>query len=158
MNESREQHRPAARRGRGAVDYGMLRQLVGYELRRAQARVFADFMGTMADDGVTPGQFGVLVLIATNPGSSQSAIAEALGIERSTMVAVIDGLQARGLVVRETAAGDRRSYALRLTRQGAALLARLEPMVRAHERRIAAALSEEEKQALIGLLRRIGTR
>jgi DNA-binding MarR family transcriptional regulator len=134
----------------------MLTELVGYHLRRAQAAVFDDFMRTMARDQATPGQFGVLMLIGSNPGSTQSAIAKALGVERSTMVAVIDRLQERGLVSREVSESDRRSNALRLTAEGAALTARLKKRVRDHERRIAAGLGEEEKQTLIDLLRRIG--
>ena len=162
MNDNRREDGEAARgrRGGAGVDYGMLTELVGYHLRRAQATVFDDFMRTMAEDGngdgVTPGQFGVLVLIGSNPGASQSTIAKAIGVERSTMVAVIDRLQERGLVSREVSEVDRRSYALKLTGDGAALTTRLGKRVRDHERRIASALSGEEKETLIRLLRRIG--
>jgi DNA-binding MarR family transcriptional regulator len=156
--EDRQRGRPAAggRRGAAAVDYGLLTELVGYHLRRAQAKVFEDFMRTMVKDGVTPGQFGVLTLIGSNPGASQSTIAKAIGVERSTMVAVIDTLQERGLVDRRVSETDKRSYALRLTEDGAALTTRLRKRVRTHERRIASALSGEEKATLIELLRRIG--
>ena len=166
MSDNRREDGEAARgrRGGAGVDYGMLTELVGYHLRRAQATVFDDFMRTMAKDGngdgngdgVTPGQFGVLVLIGSNPGASQSTIAKAIGVERSTMVAVIDRLQERGLVSREVSEVDRRSYALKLTADGAALTTRLGKRVRDHERRIASALSGEEKEMLIRLLRRIG--
>ena len=162
MSDNRREDGEAARdrRGGAGVDYGMLTELVGYHLRRAQATVIDDFMRTMArdgnGDGVTPGQFGVLVLIGSNPGASQSTIAKAIGVERSTMVAVIDRLQERGLVSREVSEVDRRSYALKLTADGAALTTRLGKRVRDHERRIASALSGEEKEMLIRLLRRIG--
>ena len=168
MSDNRREDGEAARdrRGGAGVDDGMLTELVGYHLRRAQATVFDDFMRTMArdgardgdgnGDGVTPGQFGVLVLIGSNPGASQSTIAKAIGVERSTMVAVIDRLQERGLVSREVSEVDRRSYALKLTGDGAALTTRLGKRVRDHERRIASALSGEEKEMLIRLLRRIG--
>ncbi len=135
---------------------GILDKLLGYHLRRAQAAVFADFMRTMADDGITPGQFGVLVLIDGNPGLNQSALARTLGIERSTMVAVIDGLEARKLVARRGSTADRRAKVLALTRQGKALLAKVTPKVGAHEQRIAADLDAEESAALIALLKRIG--
>jgi len=134
----------------------MLDELLGYHLRRAQAAVFADFMRTMAEDGITPGQFGVLVLIDRNPGLNQSALARALGIERSTMVAVIDGLEGRKLVARQDSTSDRRAKVLSLTRQGKALLAKVTPKVRNHEQRIAADLDAEEGSALIALLKRIG--
>lgn len=145
--------RPQRRRQR--IDYGLLPELVGYQLRRAQARVFADFMDVVRGQGVTPGLFGVLVIIDANPGLSQSALAQAIGIERSTMVAIIDRLQAEGWVQRNVAAHDRRSYALELTAEGTAMLALLIPKVRRHEQRIAQALSPEDVATLIGILARI---
>ncbi len=138
-----------------AVDYDILPELVGSHLRRAQSVVFDDFLRTMAAQRIAPGQFGVLVLIAANPGLSQSALARAVGVERSTMVEVIDRLQARGLVERRPSAADRRSYALGLSAAGRRLLARLKPMVRRHERRATLRLDEAEKATLIGLLRRL---
>src|SRR3972149_10268666 len=89
-----------ARTADAALSYGLLSELIGYHLRRAQAVVFDDFMRSMADSRITPGQFGVLTMIQANPGISQSALARALGIERSTMVAVIDELEARRLADR----------------------------------------------------------
>jgi DNA-binding MarR family transcriptional regulator len=147
----------AKRAGRGGgLDYGMLSGLLGYRLRRAQAVVFSHFLGTVGkEEGLSPGQFGVLVLIRENPGLSQSALAKGLGIERSTMVAVIDRLQAQGWVERVTSKTDRRSYALALTPSGREVLARATPLVLAHEREIAASLGPGEREALIGMLARI---
>lgn len=143
------------RRKRADVDYGVLTKLVGYHMRRAQTVVFDDFMKSLADDHVTPGQFGVLVLIEANPGISQSALARALGVERSTMVAVLDELERRGLAKRRRSPHDRRSHALELTAKGGALLAAVKPKVRRHEKRIAGDLDRAEIQSLISLLRRI---
>jgi len=137
------------------IEYGVLTGLVGYGLRRAQAVVFSHFLNSVGKLGISPGQFGVLVLIKENTGLSQSALAKALGIERSTMVAVIDRLEAQGWVARVTSETDRRSYALALTSSGAKFLARVTPEVRAHERQIAARLSAQEKALLIEMLERI---
>ncbi len=60
------------------LDFDILPQLLGYQLRRAQLRMFTDFASAMAEVQITPGQFGVLVLIEANPGSSQSALARAI--------------------------------------------------------------------------------
>jgi DNA-binding MarR family transcriptional regulator len=156
--------KPASRRGpkggvssrsAATVDRGILDELLGYHLRRAQAAVFNDFMRTMAEDQITPGQFGVLTLIDRNPDLNQSALARILGIERSTMVAVIDRLEERRLVARKESAADRRSNVLGLTAPGKALLATVEPKVRRHEKHISADLDADEVRALIGLLRRI---
>ena len=66
---------------------------MGYHLRRAQISFFNDFENSMGGVQITPGQFGVITLIAANPGLTQSALARAVGIERSTMIAVIDVLE-----------------------------------------------------------------
>ncbi len=137
------------------IDMGMLGELFGYHLRRAQGAVFEDFMRTMADSRLTPGQFGVLILIDRNNGLSQSALARALGIERSTMVAVIDGLEERNLVERRPSATDGRSYALSLSSPGKRLLADTKPRVRRHEKRLTAGLKPGEMDTLIELLQRI---
>lgn len=142
----------------GLPQYGMLPELIGYHLRRAQVSVFADFVATTGTLDITPGQFGVLELIACNPGLNQTGLGEAMGVDRSTVVAVIDRLEERHLVRRSPAPGDRRSYALELTHAGAALLEQLRPVVRAHEARIAAGLAAEEQRALIEALRRIAER
>ena len=137
------------------LDFGILPELIGYHVRRAQLYLFADFARTMADAQITPGQFGVLSLVAANPGLTQSALARAVRIERSTMVAVIDALQGRGLVERKPSPVDRRSNALMLTAQGRAILDKVIPLVRAHERRMARNLSAGDKERLIELLPRL---
>ncbi len=141
---------------RRVVDTDMLDNLLGYQLRRAQARTFADFMRTMADDRITPGQFGVLSLIGGNPGLNQSALAAALGIERSTMVAVISTLEQRNLLKRGESTTDRRSYALSLTPQGERLLQMIGRKVADHERAITARLDDAEKVLLRDLLGKVG--
>ena len=134
-------------------DYDILPSLIGYNLRRAQTAVFQDFSFSLADCKLTPGQFGVLVLIQANAGLNQTSLGKALGIDRSTVAAVIDKLEARGLVERTPA--DRRSYALQLSGQGEVLLKQARALVADHERRIAGNLDADEQQHLIDLLSRL---
>ena len=94
-----------------ALDRGLLPSLLGYVLRRTQSAVFADFAATFAKAGeaLTPGEFGLLVLVERNAGLSQMALARALGIDRSTLVPILDRLQARGLLGAPSLA-DRRAH------------------------------------------------
>lgn len=143
------------------VTLGALAGLLGYRLRRVQVVVFEDFARVMADEadgGVTPGQFGVMALIAANPGLKQTALARGMGVERSTMVAVIDALEKRGLVLRKDSAEDRRSHALVLTAEGARSYERWLGLVLGHERRIAECLSDVEREQLLDLLTRLDRR
>lgn len=149
MTEDRE---PEA--GEDGLDYGPLPRLIGYHLRRAQAAVFAHFTENIGGRA-TPGQYGVLTLIGANPGLSQSALARAVGVERSTMVAVIDGLEGRGLVERRPSPVDRRSYALILSPAGEALLGELKVLVEAHDRKATEHLDAAGKALLVDLLRRL---
>ncbi len=139
-----------------AIEYGILPDLLGYHLRRAQVSVFQNFAEWLGDNGLTPGRLGVLTLIDANPGLNQTELGNAMGIARSTVVSVIDRLESRGQVVRAPSPTDRRSYALRLSAKGKALLAEIAPTLRAHERQIAADLSAAERRTLVALLRRIG--
>lgn len=104
--------------------------------------------------GLSPGRLGIMVLIDTNPGLTQSRLAEAVRRDRSTMVAVLDELEGRGLIERRKGE-DRRTNGLRLTRSGKAFLAGAMRRVYAHERRIAARLTARERVQLLDLLERL---
>ena len=133
----------------------LLPGLIGYQLRLTQLAIFGDFAAELKDFDVSPGRFGVLVLISANPGMTQSLLAEATQLDRSTMVAVIDQLESRGLVERRASPTDRRSNALVLTAEGEKLLRQLKRRVKQHEARIAAALTQAESDTLVKLLSRI---
>lgn len=140
-----------------SLDRGLLPSLLGYALRRTQSAVFADFAATFAHAGeaLTPGEFGLLVLVERNAGLSQMALARALGIDRSTLVPILDRLQARDLLVRHRSPTDGRTHALALTPFGRKALARFGRLVRAHEKRILAGLSAAETRTLIDLLDKV---
>ncbi|TAK88188.1 MAG: MarR family transcriptional regulator [Betaproteobacteria bacterium] len=128
---------------------GMLPGLLGYRLRLAQQAVFRDFSASVAE--ISPGRFGILLLIDANPGVTQSRLAQAVSLERSTMVGVLHALQGSGLVERRRGT-DRRTNGLWLTPRGHALMARLKRRIQAHERRVASRLSAAEREQLLGLL------
>ena len=138
-----------------ALDYGKLPTYLGYNLRRAQAAVFADFEKRIGPLDVTPGQFGLLALIAANPGISQIELARAVGLDKSTVSPAVDKLERRRLITRQRSDDDRRASNVALTAEGETLLRRLDGLVEEHERAIAADLSAEERQILTRLLRKI---
>ena len=149
-----EAAKPARRNG-NSIQEGRLSGLLGYNVRRAQIRVFQDFAAAMAPLGLTPGQLGALLLIEANQGLSQTQLGAALGIDRSSVVPLLDRLEGQDLIRRTPHASDRRTHALGLTGTGTALIRRLLPVLDAHERRIAADLSPSERRLLMQLLDRI---
>ncbi len=137
------------------LDLGVLTELIGYHLRKAQLAVFQDFARAVGSGELTPAQFGALVVIDRNPGLSQTGLGQTLSIDRSTLVAIIDRLESRGLVERADSPKDRRSYALHISNAGRGLLSELVERVRSHEAHIAGDLDAGEKATLVALLARI---
>ncbi len=137
------------------LDLGILPDLLGYQLRRAQVTVFQHFAGALSDWNVTPGQIGLLVLVSRNPGISQTTLARAVGVERATLGEAIDRLHKRDLLRREPAPKDRRSYALHLSASGENFLDDFVPRLLRHEEEVAGNLSPKERTTLIALLRRL---
>lgn len=135
---------------------GGLADLLGYQLRKAQVAAYQNFAEVLESQDISPGQVGVLLLVRDNPGVNQTRVGNALGIDRSTLVAVIDRLEERELIARTPSPKDRRSHALMLTSAGETYLETMLPRLREHERQIAAGLSNDERRTLISLLARVG--
>jgi DNA-binding MarR family transcriptional regulator len=134
---------------------GVLPGLLGYQLRLAQRAIFDDFADAMGELEVSPGLFGMLVIIEANPGLKQTELAHAAQLDRSSLVPALDKLEARRLVARRASAEDRRVNGLWLTSEGAALLRQLKQRVARHEQRLTRGLSATERATLAALLQRI---
>jgi len=135
-----------------ALKPGMLPGLLGYRLRVAQQALFRDFAATVAE--LSPGRVGILLLIEANPGVTQSRLAQAVSLDRSTMVGVLHVLEGRGLLERRRGE-DRRTNGLWLTAEGRGLVVKLKRRIQQHERRVAARLTPVEREQLIGLLEKL---
>src|SRR6201992_3943470 len=148
--------RPEAADETPELQMGELSELLGYSLKRAQLRIFEDFLRCVAPLQLTPAQFSVLLLMDRNPGRNQTEIANTLGILRPNFVAMLDGLESRNLCERIRSANDRRSHILVLTDKGRAVLARAKRLVATqHEARLNALLGTENRTALLAMLTRI---
>lgn len=146
---------PANGPRKGPAQLGLLPGLLGYQLRLAQRAIFDDFADAMGELEVSPGLFGMLVVIEANPGLKQTELAHAAQLDRSSLVPALDKLEARRLVARRASAEDRRVNGLWLTPEGNALLRQLKQRVARHERRLARGLSTAERETLAALLQRI---
>src|SRR6187399_2787512 len=139
-----------------ALQLGELSEQLGYVLKRAQLKVFENFLRCMASLQLTPAQFSVLLLVEKNPGRNQTEVASTLGILRPNFVAMLDGLESRDLCARIRSTNDRRSHILVLTDKGKAVLARAKKLVATkHESRLNELLGQSNREALIGMLSKI---
>ncbi len=132
-----------------------LRSFVGYAMKRAFIVVQADVTATLEPFGLRMVTYSALATVGDNPGLSQSQLAQALAIERPNLVVIVDELERRDLLSRDRVPTDRRTYALRLTAEGARLLAQATQAVREHDDRMLAGLDPGEIEALDTALRKI---
>jgi DNA-binding MarR family transcriptional regulator len=155
--------KPGARRRRQAaghtmgkgIDFAELPSYVGYQVRRTQAKIFAEFETALADAELTPGSFGVLTLIRANPGITQVSLAAAFGVDKSTMSPVIVRLEKRGLIRRQVLTSDRRRQALYFETAAEPQYLAAREKVRAFEAGVAARLSSAEQRELARLLAKL---
>jgi MarR family transcriptional regulator, transcriptional regulator for hemolysin len=122
-----------------------------FRLWRATHTRAADALETV---GLTPALFALLNVIGAREGAIQQELGSAMGIDRSTMVALIDQLESAGLAKRRPSATDRRARQIEITPKGRRLLQRARRMVAQVEDEVLAGLTAEERRELEALLRR----
>ncbi len=123
-----------------ALDYGVLDTLLGYSLRRAQNGLYLHFSRAASDPEITPQRYAALVLIDRNPGIGQTVLGEAMGINRSGAMRLVDWFEARELAVRISQSQDARRWGVKLTPQGKKTVATMTEAVREHDAALTALL------------------
>ena len=137
------------------LNVGRLGDLLGFHLRMAHVAIYRDFAETMAELALTQKQLAVMELTAGNPGASQIDLANTLGTDRATMMALVNRLAARDFIERHPSAADRRRQELHLTKAGQAMLTRARKLIDTHERRFIDLFSPDELDGLLAALKRI---
>lgn len=97
---------------------------IAFLLQLALARAQAMGEQALAELGLSGREYGVLAVLQTGSPAAQHRVGAALGIDRTSTMTLLSGLQARGLLRREHAPGDRRAYTVTLTEAGESLRAR----------------------------------
>lgn len=138
----------------GALDFGALDGFVGFQLHRARNMAAAELARMIAPESV-PGHFPILYLIGRNPGSTQSAIANAVGLDRSSLVPILNRFEQRGWVRRDRSTEDARAHALSLTEAGEVKLGELYETVANLEARISAELGEAGTEDMLTHLHQV---
>ena len=136
------------------LDWGLLAGSVGPRVRLLRNALTARSIAASAPHGLPTGSLTVLALIAANPGSSQSALAQRSGLNKSALVGIVDQLEAKGLAARDRSASDRRRNQVTVTPEGEGAMQALFVAVTREERAIRNALGGADLEVLLGLLDR----
>src|ERR1700761_7846061 len=91
---------------------------LGYLLKHAHLRLSEQTGKALAPWGIDAKELGILVVIAGPEPLSQQQVAQRLGVDRTTMVAMLDALERKGIVSRHPHAQDRRRNVVELTEAG----------------------------------------
>jgi DNA-binding MarR family transcriptional regulator len=126
-------------------------------LAQVGAHAAARFAERISELGVIPADVGLLRMIATQPGRSQQSVAEEMGVAPSRVVALVDNVERKGLVERRRNPQDRRNYELHLTAEGTRVMTEMRRVGSAHEADICAALDDDQRAQLAGLLEAIAS-
>ena len=117
------------------------------------------FEQSLAPLGLKARHYGVLTAVAEQGPVAQNALGDRLNIDRSTMVAVIDDLEAAGRVTRRRNPRDRRAYWIQLTDEGRSLLEQANQVVGRVQDEVFAPLDRAQRHqlhtALAALLRHL---
>jgi MarR family transcriptional regulator, transcriptional regulator for hemolysin len=122
-----------------------------FRIWRATHTRTAEELGSV---GLTPALFALLNVIGAREGAIQQELGSALGIDRSTMVSLIDQLESAGLAKRRPSATDRRAREIAITPKGGRLLQQARGLIAQVEDEVLAALTADERRELLALLRR----
>ena len=125
-----------------------LSRRLGYLLKHAQLRMSELTAKSLTPYGVDGRELGVLLVLAGREPASQQQAAQRLGIERTTMVALLDTLEGKGLVSRHPHADDRRRNVVELTEAGQDTLRRATEASDDAEREFLAPLSPQAARQL----------
>jgi DNA-binding MarR family transcriptional regulator len=138
-----------------ALQDTLLREFIGYNMKRSYLIIQADMMATIADLGLRQTTFSALATIIENPDITQTQLGQALSIERSGVVLIVDEMENADIITRNKVKTDRRSYALRATLRGRRLWEKASLAVGAHEDKLLSTLTAQERATLKDMLNRI---
>lgn len=134
---------------------GELGEFPGYLMARLGEASRRRFHKALEPEGLHPRHFGVMTMLAAHPGMSQHQLHEKTAIDPSSMVSVIDELEARGLAERRPDPADRRARQVFLTEQGEQTLKRIRSLAAGLQREFFGTLSAQERKTLHALLRKL---
>jgi DNA-binding MarR family transcriptional regulator len=95
-----------------------LHEVLGYLLKHATLKLTALTDAALESLGIDSKDFGTLRVLAHREPASQLQVAQTLGIDRTTMVALLDALERKGIITRRPDPRDRRRNVVELTAQG----------------------------------------
>ena len=129
--------------------------VLGYLLKHAHLALEQRAQVALADVGVTVRDLGALRVIAGGEAQSQQEVAAVLGVDRTSMVALLDALELQGIIARRPSEQDRRRNIVALTDDGWEIFRQAESRYSETEREFTASLGDARAAGLRQALRTV---
>lgn len=127
----------------------------GFLLSRLGTLAERGWSALLSEHGLTPTQYVVLVVLSGHGALGQGRLAQLTGVDARNLVAVLNALQRRELVVRTVGPADARRRELRLSPAGEARVQALAASAETGRDEFLGALSLDERRRLNTLLQRV---
>ena len=127
----------------------------GFLLARLGLTLKGQTMDAFEEQGFSAYHYSILALLDEGARTTQAGIADALGMDASMLVSLLDGLEDRGLVERKRDPNDRRRQMVTMTAAGRRQLTAFRKTIQQIEDEFLGPLSEDERQELHDLLLRV---
>jgi DNA-binding MarR family transcriptional regulator len=138
-----------------APDVGAEALSVGYLTRYAHRAFVKALAGELEPHGILSAQWSVLRILWDIEGLTQVELAERMRVEKASLTGVLEGMERRGLIIRERNEDDRRKINITLTAQGRRLKAQLLPHAAKINRKATRGMTPAETAQLRGLLAKL---
>ncbi|OCX64454.1 hypothetical protein BFP70_10390 [Thioclava sp. SK-1] len=125
---------------------------LGYRLRLAQILAYRQFEEKLTDHGAAPRYLGLLSLVLANPGQPQNKLAEAVGLQKSSLVTILDRLEKDGILRRGAIPEDRRAKGVWLTDKGETAVATLSQHAMEHDEKMMRTIAPADRERLLDML------
>jgi DNA-binding MarR family transcriptional regulator len=153
LEPSKPVRTPHLARPPAPIDLSALTSLVGFAVRIAQLHVYDHFHRELwRRHHVHPGAYSALMVIQSNPGIRPGELAAALVVKRPNMTKLLDSLERRGWIARQTPQHDGRGVSLLLTPVGTRKVERFASDAALMDREATDGLTGRERTALLRLL------
>lgn len=139
------------------VEPAALKESVSYRLRLLQIASYKSFEKQVTGFGIAPRYYGLLKLVQSNLGIHQMRLAEAVFLDRSSLVPILESLEKEGWVERRVTKQDKRIRCVFMTAPGENRLAKLDEEVKRSETELTAGFSASQMKRLLSDLDRLDT-
>lgn len=130
----------------------VLEKHLGYCLYKVALKFRTLVDNFLLEEGIIAPQFGILNILKESQGLNQISLGLQMGIDKATIVKLIDGLEKLSYVVRVSSETDRREKYLQLTPRGLKFLEQIIPDMKKLEGEFLEPLNADEKRILLGAI------